>query len=84
MQGLLVALRCFKEDGLKLIPRRKSTADAFHDANADPTAEEIIDRVQTRMPEVQWKQTPLGGPMNFFALEMRQIAGTTNCTMISG
>lgn len=41
-----------KEKGLKLTPQRRLIVDAIHDAEAHLTAEEIIDHVQTRMPEV--------------------------------
>ena len=41
-----------KEMGLKLTPQRKLIINAIHDVNAHLTAEEIIDRVQSIMPEV--------------------------------
>ena len=41
-----------KEKGLKLTPQRRLIVDAIHEADAHLTAEEIIARVQARMPEV--------------------------------
>jgi len=41
-----------KEKGLKLTPQRKLIINAIHDVSAHLTAEEIIDHVQSRMPEV--------------------------------
>jgi Fur family ferric uptake transcriptional regulator len=41
-----------KKKGLKLTPQRKLVVDAIHDAKDHLTAEEVIVRVQERMPEV--------------------------------
>ena len=41
-----------KKKGLKLTPQRKIIADVIHDAKDHLTAEEIISRVQDRIPEV--------------------------------
>jgi Fur family ferric uptake transcriptional regulator len=41
-----------KERGLKLTPQRRLIADIIHDASGHLTAEEIIGRVQARMPGV--------------------------------
>jgi Fur family ferric uptake transcriptional regulator len=41
-----------KKKGLKLTPQRKLVVDAIHDAKDHLTAEEVIARVQDRMPEV--------------------------------
>ena len=41
-----------KKKGLKLTPQRKIIADVIHDAEDNLTAEEIISRVQERIPEV--------------------------------
>jgi Fur family ferric uptake transcriptional regulator len=41
-----------KKKGLKLTPQRKLVVDAIHDAKDHLTAEDVIARVQARMPEV--------------------------------
>jgi Fur family ferric uptake transcriptional regulator len=49
------AMSCFetlKEKGLKLTPQRRLIVDIFHDAAEHLTAEEIIIRVQKKMPGV--------------------------------
>jgi Fur family ferric uptake transcriptional regulator len=50
-----IAMSCLitlKKKGLKLTPQRKLVVDAIHDAKDHLTAEEVIARVQERMPEV--------------------------------
>jgi Fur family ferric uptake transcriptional regulator len=50
-----IAMSCLitlKKKGLKLTPQRRMVVDAIHDAKGHLTAEEIIARVQDRMPEV--------------------------------
>lgn len=45
-------LTTLKKKGLKLTPQRKLVVDAIHEAKGHLTAEDVIARVQDRMPEV--------------------------------
>ena len=45
-------LQTLKERGLKLTPQRRLIVDVIHDAHAHLSAEEVIDRVQKKMPGV--------------------------------
>jgi Fur family transcriptional regulator, ferric uptake regulator len=45
-------INTLKEKGMRLTPQRRLIIDIIHDAQAHLTAEEIIERVQTKMPGV--------------------------------
>jgi len=45
-------IKTLKEKGFKLTPQRRLVVDVIHDANVHLTADEIIARVQAKMPEV--------------------------------
>lgn len=48
----MTCIRTLKQKGLKLTPQRKLIIDALHDSITHSTAEELIEQVQAKMPEV--------------------------------
>jgi Fur family ferric uptake transcriptional regulator len=48
----MTCIKTLKQKGLKLTPQRKLVIDALHDSINHSTAEELIERVQAKMPEV--------------------------------